>query len=89
MKPTEKEIHMLALYMRVDQIPMTAYKKGVKFGIDYKDNQIKKLFELTQQKLDYTTKQIPKLETKEERLIARGLKAALTEFTEELNNILK
>ncbi|MEI7424449.1 MAG: hypothetical protein WCK18_20275 [Prolixibacteraceae bacterium] len=34
MRPTEQEIHTAALYLRVDQNPMTAFKKGVKFGIE-------------------------------------------------------
>jgi hypothetical protein len=34
MRPTEQEIHTAALRLRVDQNPMTSFKKGVKFGIE-------------------------------------------------------
>ena len=92
MRPTEQEIHTAALYLRVDQNPMTSFKKGVKFGIEkmegYQNEQITRLRDL----YNYKSTIIDRIGSPDDSLnfalVLKTIRVEALGVVEELNRIL-
>ena len=92
MRPTEQEIHTAALYLRVDQNPMTAFKKGVKYGIEKMEGSQKEQITRLRDLYNYKSTIIDRIGSPDDSanfaLVLKTIRREALGVVEELNHIL-